>query len=249
VLASGWIGNYWWDGGAPSNLTIVNELRAAGFQTVQINWQQNWFLAGNQSEGFGELACRPATLMRWIYDNLHTTAADQAFCATGHSNGASQVAYSLVRYGLSDIFDMVLFESGPNWSRVDHSCIKDTAHQELYADGGERNVIDMSFGFQNNGPGPCARGDVTQIDTFKRTSLVDTSWSYSFPNTMVVFAFGESDTSSTASHGEYFYQKLLETGTPLLATSSIPSAPHFTTEVAAGAEFIKTQLLDGCRVR
>jgi hypothetical protein len=249
VFTTGWVGDYWWDAATPSNGTIVNEIRAAGFQTAQIKWQQNWFLADGEPEGFGALACRPATVIRWIYDNLHEAASEQAFCATGHSNGASQLAYSMVRYGISDIFSMVLFESGPNWSRIDHSCILNTEHPELFGDVNEQNTVDWAFGSPNDGTGPCARQDTTQISSFRSASLADTNWSYIFPNTMVVFAFGDSDTTTTASQGKYFHQALLDAGTPLLAMSTVPDAPHFLTEVPAGTELVKTQLLSECRVR
>jgi hypothetical protein len=216
---------------------------------VQIKWQQNWFLAQGEPEGFRELACRPATVIQWIYDNLHLSGSDQPFCATGHSNGASRVAYSMVHYGLSDIFDLVLFESGPNWSRVDHSCIANNDHQALFGDTGERRVIDWAFGFPNNGSGPCARSDTAETSMFRNASLADTRGSYSFPKTMVVFAFGDKDTSPTADHGKYFYDELVAAGTPLLSTSSVAEAPHYITEVPAGAELVKTQLLTECRVR
>jgi len=269
VFASGWIGDYWWDDGAPNNLTIINELHAAGFQTVQMNWPENWFLGEDRTEGFGKLACRPATLIQWVYDKLHhdklhennsplgklrddnlkMTVAAHAFCAVGHSNGASQVAYSLVRYGLADILDMVLFTSGPNWSRIDQSCIQDAAHPQLFGDEEERNSVDWAFGFPNDGSGPCTRSDARWAKILQRASLIETGWSYSFPNTMIAFAFGGSDTTVTANQGRDFYQQLYEAGTPLLSISTIPAAPHFMTEVAARAEFIKTQLLEGCHVR
>ena len=43
----------------------------------------------------------------------------------GHSNGASQLAYSMTRYGMAEYLDLAVFESGPNWTRLDQSCIQD----------------------------------------------------------------------------------------------------------------------------
>ena len=52
-------------------------------------------------------------------------AASTAFCATGYSGGAAQVAYMLSHYGLGDILASVVPTGGPPMARMDRSCARD----------------------------------------------------------------------------------------------------------------------------
>lgn len=271
LFATGWIGNYYWDeavlvnlqlqrlslaGLDPAqatgnNLDILNNLRAAGFRTVQLKWQRNWFEAETgHVEGMANLACKPATVTRWVYDNLHLQGEALPYCATGHSNGASEMAFGLTHYGLSDILSAVVLESGPNWSYIDHACLHDDAkYSNLHADQGERNTIDWGFGFPSDGTGACAVQDVTFRDTFRSASLVTNGWQYAYPHTMVAFVFGGDDNTTTAAQGQVYYDRLLRQGTPHLSMQVVSGAPHFVTTTTDGAQAMQSTLLTECALR
>ncbi len=245
LFYAGFTGMYFWEENGAEAARILGELRQAGYRTVQMKWQHNWFLAASgQLEGFGRLACRPATVARWVYDNLRVDAAP--FCATGHSNGASELAYTMTQYGVGDLFAAALFESGPNWARVDSACLFSNATASLFQGASDRGLIDLAFGYPNNGTGPCARRDPNFQPVFGEASIAFGSWQYVFPQTVVWSVFGGQDTSSTAIHGRYFYQFLLDAGSPQLHTETLSSAGHFVSANAAGANLIRDMMLSEC---
>lgn len=249
LFATGGKGNFWWDD-VGFNSAILTELHAQGFRTIQIKWKRGWFLAEEgQLEDITKLACKPATVARWIYDNIHQQGETQPFCAAGHSNGASQLAYALTKYGLANVLDLFVAEGGPNWSRVDHSCIEDVEHAELYGDNGERKTIDLGFGFPGNGSGSCSQGDTTAVSLFQKGSLVFGNWQYYYPTTKVAFIIGSDDTTSTADHAMYYYNTLQQAGTPYLSIEVISGAPHAVTGTEAGMDAIQNTLLDECRIQ
>lgn len=275
LFAAGWIGSYWWaqsDGvhlkgqvntqfaqapspssGLPTlfnNRMIIDAVRTQGFKTVQIKWTRGWFIAEyGQREDFSRLACKPATVVRWVYDNLHRQDPDKAYCAAGHSNGASQLAYAMAQYGLASIFDLLVFEGGPNWSRVDYSCLNDPSNSQMHGDDGVRDTIDWAFGYKNDGRGICARENAFLINRFRQSSLVLGDLQYFYSHTRIAFIIGEDDQTSTAAHGRYFYDALRQSGSPLVDLQTVPGAGHFVTEAPVGAEVMKHTLLNECHVR
>ena len=112
VLTAGGPGTFLYYGSAediPGKMvdTFVND----GFLTVDIKWEEPsiW-------EGSGRavtLACRYATVARWIYDNLHEGGKETLFVTQGTSGGAAQIAFGLAYYGLDEIIDLANLGGGP----------------------------------------------------------------------------------------------------------------------------------------
>lgn len=270
LFFTGWVGDWFWDGSTmlagtlrsdPSllpvpdyplenNQTIIANLRLAGYRTVQVKWS-NWFRSAlGQPSGMKALACRPATVARWAYDNFHLQDRSRPFCATGHSNGASQVSYMLSHYGMSDIFSLAVLESGPNWSYIEYACLNDTPeYLHLFAEQGERNTIDWGFGYNNDGSGPCANSNTAWRTNFQGASLISSGGNYWYPHSMLAFQFGELDPTVTALQGKEFYNLLLQNKTSYLATRTIPGAGHFTTDTSQGAQAMEETLLAECILR
>ena len=77
--------------------TFVND----GFLTVGIKWEEPgiWHIDSRAIT----LACRYATVARWIYENLHEGGEETLFAAQGNSGGAAQIAFGLAHYGLANL--------------------------------------------------------------------------------------------------------------------------------------------------
>jgi len=90
----------------------MNTLRDKGFQLVEVGWESPgpWGIENKGDAGSRTLACRPATAMFWIYNNLHEGGL---FAAQGNSGGSSQTAFSLTYYGADEILDVVNLGGGP----------------------------------------------------------------------------------------------------------------------------------------
>lgn len=112
ILHNGSGGTTVFDNGFPTALL------ARGVRVVQILWTTDWPVpAGGKVS-----ACRPASVFQWVFDHVHDADRFRGFCALGHSGGSAALAYSLSFYGLGDIFDFVLLNSGPPMGRVDYGC-------------------------------------------------------------------------------------------------------------------------------
>ena len=117
---------------------------------MQLKWLGGWLIGTpGEEEGHVRLACRPATVARWVYDNLHETEPAAAYCAAGNSGGAAQISYMLTHYGLEEVLDLIIPNGGPPMGRLDRACIPgDTASNPLwYPSGWPTRIIDAGFGF------------------------------------------------------------------------------------------------------
>jgi hypothetical protein len=271
LFFSGYTGVYYWEDSAfllvddgvelfsnlqtitpnKNNPTILANLRTAGYRTVQVKWNSSWFQSKvNQPEGMARLACRPASVARWVYDNLHAADASKPFCATGHSNGASQVSYMLTHYGLANILSATVLESGPNWSYIEYACLNTPSYAYLFANDGERNTIDKGFGFITPiNSGPCYKQDVTWTTNFQEASVISAQGTYTYPRTFVGFLFGELDTGTTAAQGKEFYNRLWQDVTPWVSMQTIAGAGHDVTATTEGAQAMESTLLSECILR
>lgn len=252
LFASGWAGDYKWAADwQPRRQHLLNRLRRDGFRVIQMVWSDNWWAGSVGSlEGPARLACRPATGLKWIAKNLHgPDSSEAALCATGHSNGASQLAYAVTQYDLGDFFDLVIFESGPNWSRLDIGC-GDPRHV-LFLPERERRIVDMTFGFgtlETASPeGPCTQASET--GRLEESSLAVGGWDYAIPETSVGFLFGTSDLSSTRRHGEAFRSVVRASRSRKIASAIVPGADHWVGDHPAGMLTLRNWFLTDCRAR
>ena len=79
--------------------------------TVEVKWEDPGIWEGDSRAI--TLACRYATVARWIYDNLHEGGEATLFVAQGGSGGAAQIAFGLAHYGLDEIIDLANLGGGP----------------------------------------------------------------------------------------------------------------------------------------
>jgi len=241
---------FWGRFGADAD-RVLDELRAAGFRTVEISWTRGWLVgASGALEGQAALACKPATLARWIHDRFQADRPDFAFCATGNSGGSAQVSYMLSHYGLDATLDLAIPSGGPPMGRVDLGCIRaDEADQPLWYLAGGAATIDRGFGFLEAGSGPCALGDESFRTPFAEASVVSGEGDYHHPKTLVHFLFGSEDHSNAVPQGLAYLQRLRTEGTPLVGIDTLAGVPHAVPSARSGAERIRDLVLSECRVR
>lgn len=252
IFFSGARGTNPWDGGSEPQ-RVVSELRAAGFRTVVFQWLTafGWSKAATgYFEGHGRLACRSATAARWVYDNLHVQTPTTAYCAVGHSGGASQVGYMLAQYGLSDIISAAVLTGGPAHSRLDLGCLKyDPANQTAwFGDFGTAGLIDEGFGYTAD-LGPCTTSNWSFRKKFQAASITFGDWQYNYPRTMVWFLLGAQDTTASLGQYAFYHQRLLAEDSPLVRYNVVPNTGHGVQQTPEGANMIRDAMLNECRLR
>jgi len=249
IFFSGWAGDYYFQDAAEGP-RVVAELRAAGYRTAEIKWASNWFeAAAYEPSGFARLACRAATVTQWITETWDQPGEELPFCVYGHSNGATELAFMLARYGLADVVSAAMMDGGPNSARLDAGCLpQDPQYGALWYDEATRTTVDYSYGYLSHGTGPCFRQEPTWQSQFEEASVALGEWQYIYPHTVTHFIFGELDQTTTRAHGEYFYQKLAGVQTPFLLREVVAGADHFTMDTTAGANAIRDGLIADCQL-
>ncbi|MBA3633969.1 MAG: hypothetical protein H0W58_14345 [Acidobacteria bacterium] len=249
MLFTGGPGSEWWTSQAPEVPALADELRAQGFTIVQAKWSNSWHdtAAGNDA-GTARLGCRPATVIRYVYDNyylpLGVTPAriGQAnFCITGNSGGASQVSYALSHYGLENILNVVIPTGGPPHSALAKSMMNNPVEEGYWYPLGTRRTIDRSFGFLD-GNGPGARQDPTFIPRWLEESISTGGSDYNHPRTRVHFIIGEQDQGMQTVSSDYSL-RLRNEGSPFVTVEIAPGTPHSVIETAAGRAALKAAIL------
>lgn len=250
LLLTGGGGTSFWESFGPDARRVLEELRAAGFRTVQWAWQNGWLIGTPGAlEGQAALACRPATVAAWAYQNQHVGGAARAFCATGNSGGAGQTSFMLTDYGLANFLDAAVPSGGPPFGRIDLGCLQE-GDPALWYSPGSAATIDRAYGFLSAGSGPCAQHDASFRAIFEQNSLAlppGRQWLY--PTTFVAFVFGALDSSSAVAQGVAYHDKLVAEGQALIDLSVVPDTPHAVPSTAAGADAIRDALLAECVVR
>jgi hypothetical protein len=238
MFFSGSYGTTAWSTNSSSN-TWLTGLAAAGYEVVQLEWSApGWEPAGvGEDAGQAHVACRPATAIRWVHDNLysslHVPAASAGvcgFCITGNSGGASQVSYALAYYGLGPILNGVFPTSGPPHAAIAKGCVQQAGY-----DYGPLalQIIDSSNGYFN-GTGPCSRHDSTFTARWNQESVDTNGSSYYYGTTRVHFIFGASDTQTAKQHAEDYIARLTGAGSPMVSQQTITGMAHEVTQSGAG---------------
>jgi hypothetical protein len=93
---------------------------AAGLAMVQMAWASTWEDTGLTTKNVGVAACRPATLMNYILEQV--AAPGGAKCAQGFSAGSGAVAYALAWYNAGSYLDNAELLSGPVFSNIEEGC-------------------------------------------------------------------------------------------------------------------------------
>ena len=243
LFTSGGAGTALYEGRSESEKRrILDDIRTAGFQSVQLQWIDSWMFAPpRDQEGMDRRMCRPATVVQWVHDNLHAQSESTALCATGHSGGASQVSYMLSHYGLEDILSLVVPTGGPPHARIDLMCSADPATAAL--------AFPPGF-FPAGEHGPCVRADAAFAEYLRLASVASGDGDYVHPQTLIWFVFEEMG-DMAAAQGELYHDLLVSEGSPLVRKDIVPGVTHAGDtglyNSREGTNLIRDVLINECR--
>ncbi len=249
MLFTGGPGSEWWTDQVPEAPALADELRAQGFTVVQAKWSGSWHetAAGNDA-GTAHLGCRPATVIRYVYDNYYlplgvapARIGQAGFCITGNSGGASQVSYALSHYGLENILNVVIPTGGPPHSALAKSLMNNPGEEGYWYPLETRRTIDRSFGFLD-GNGPGARQDPTFIPRWLEESVSTGGSDYNHPTTRIHFIIGSQDQGMQTVLRDYSL-RLRNEGSPFVTVEIAPGTPHLVIATTAGRAAFKAAIL------
>lgn len=233
VLLSGAEGKTFWASDQGRQAAVVTEIAAGGLDAVEVAWpDQGWAGApAGEPTGFAAMACRSATIIRWIHDEryvpmrLRPSTGVCGFCVSGNSGGASQIAYALAFYGLDDIIDAAVMTSGPPHAGILLGCIPG-AGEEAFAYGrASLPYIDTAYGDPDD-PGPCARRDASFAATWRADSVDTGGNDYLHPTTRIHFLLGGQDRTVAPIHARLYIDRLKDAGSPMVDEDEISQMEH-----------------------
>lgn len=184
----------------------------AGLRMVHVAWVSDWEQTANQ--GIKTAACRPATILRWIFaePGLHGGRRDTAFCGEGFSAGSGQLGYALAHYGLGDSLDYVSALSGPPFARIDLGCDGDApATAEVC---GTPNTMRLPPGLLNpweniQPPLQCGSQGVPVAELARwRADSIAIDGVYSYPRTQVQFYACTNRATAVTAQGKLYFDRI-----------------------------------------
>jgi len=206
---------------------FIGPYSAAGFALVQMAWASSWEDSGLTVKNVGVSACRPATFMKYIFQNVATSGG--AKCAQGLSAGSAAVGYSLAWYGAGSYLDNVELLSGPVFSDIAQGCMVPQPLSLSVCSAGQfgcpanSEFPDLpSYNTGPEGPGTAAgvgriTGDDSCGGTANTTSQSSSKWkamsivsdtvtpSFSYPQTAVAGWVCNNGINPSAAQGDIFY--------------------------------------------
>lgn len=251
VMFAGAGGGSWFREDHPGGDAFLSEMAGRGITVVQVAWRRgSWLVASSGEEvGTARLACRPATVLSWVHENLYLPLGIEApllqcgFCVTGNSGGASQATYPLAFYGMEDMIDVVVATSGPPHASQDKGCLRHADEEAFWYDSPSQEVrVDSSYGFREEADGPCARNDATWVEQWRADSLAIGGSDYHHPSTRLHFILGERDVTPAPAQARDYIASLEAAGSPHVSVDVEQSMPHALND--AGVALLEAALME-----
>jgi hypothetical protein len=206
-----------------SNPDFAKKYLANGYQIVYVAWDTAWeFTNGSTGNSIKNAACRPATFLNYVYQNVHNRGG---FCAQGLSAGSAAAAYSLAWYGSSSYLDNVELLSGPVFGDINQGCrvpnspVVDVCESsaldcngEPWPDNPSYVSIDIALVARWSGQPSCNGSNFTSASAnaaWKAMSIVDgtDNPSFRYPQTSLGGWLCSNAQNNTAAQGDFFYQQ------------------------------------------
>jgi hypothetical protein len=244
LFFSGSVGGSFWSSNGTTGLALpfLQSLLDNGFEIVQVRWgDSGWLVAASGvPSGQEALACRPATAIQWVHDNLYAPLGLQgAFYLTGNSAGASQITYALSSYGTAGIVDLAVPTSGPTFAAISKGCLLQQGYAYTVSN---QTLIDSSFGYTGPAWGPCVAHSASFAGTWIANSVETGGIQYNYPATRVHIIVGGEDDLRIRDHVDDYYQVLLQAQQPMVAWQLVPGMGHTIQDSADGLSALFTAL-------
>lgn len=202
-----------------------------GFQLVYVTWDSDWEATGGSSgTSIKDAACRPATVLNYIYNNLYNQGG---MCVQALSAGAGAAAYSLAWYGSSSYLDNVELLSGPVFGNIEQGCVVPHAPTVTVCPAGQFGCNGEEWPdppyYVNADPGlvghwsgqpSCNAGRVTSQSAnaaWQTMSIVDgnNQPSFFYPQTSLagwLCSNVDSEQNNSAAQAQFFFQQFTNSG-------------------------------------
>jgi hypothetical protein len=209
-------------GGEGFQVGGTQQYRAAGFRNVYVAWLSDW--EQTLSSGIKTAACRPATILQWIFlePNLHGGSRSVAFCGEGFSGGSGQLGYALAHYGMNGVLDYVNELSGPPFARIDLGCNGDAPPTAVVCGATDTLRLPQSVTRWENIQSPLMCGSTnvppTELARWNADSIA-VGGLYSYPRTQVQFFACTFQATAVTAQGKIYFDLIAQTegGDPGLA--------------------------------
>ena len=202
-----------------------------GYQVVYTAWDTDWEMtSANNPTSIKSAACRPATLLNYIYDNIYSQGG---MCAQGFSAGSGALGYALAWYGGDNYLDNVELLSGPVFGDIEQGCevpnartVTVCASGQFGCDGaqwpdspayvdGDEDLVRRWSGQQSCNAGKTTSSSLNSL--WKAMSIVDgtDNPNFTYPHTsMAGYLCSNADKTqnNSAAQGEFFYQQFNRSG-------------------------------------
>jgi hypothetical protein len=187
----------------------LSDYLAANYRVVQVRWATDW---EQTTDGILAAACRPATLLQWVFDTVHGADRSTGFCGVGQSGGSGVLSYLLSHYGSGTILDYAAPSAGPPFGRIDYGCAPSTYAGPLrtlcpaLTDAPVTLPPARMNPWENTQTCGAASPDPTEIAKWAADSVVSPGASYDYPQTVVDFFDCVTNPNGTTG-GAYFYSQ------------------------------------------
>ncbi len=228
------------------------QYRDAGFRQVFVSWETDW--EQTATHGIKAAGCRPATVLRWIFDEptLHNASRAAAFCGEGFSGGSGQLGYALAHYGLADYLDYVNELSGPPFARLDLGCDGAAPATATVCGATVTMQLPDKVGGWENVPAPLTCGSTSvpasELARWKADSIA-VGGVYDYPKTRVEFFDCTNNATAVTAMGQLYYDQIVlgEGGTSRTAFHCYSAADGCQGEaLGSGAQDATRAMVDGC---
>ena len=235
---------------APQTVGFMRSVAKAGLMNVMVAWEDPWLVsAPGEEAGPARLACRAASLIRYVHDSLfeplgvHPAPETCGFCVAGESGGAGEVAYALSRYGLARDIDAAVMSGGMPFASIEKGCLKTTT--PYWYGPTAAAFVDAGYGFSPSQRGPCASARASFKPRWVADSVNGPDAVLSYPSTRLEIIVGAEDASSAVPLGLDYIAALHAAGTPSLHVRTVPGLAHGLASDPGGLAAVREALLSG----
>jgi hypothetical protein len=237
VFFAGGDATFYWAGNEERTGTLSQIRSEYDVQTVQVRWEGGWMKSGDGIRaGAARAGCRPATISKWIHDNLYEAPAVHpgvgrcGFCLVGSSGSSSAVTYPLTHYAADPWLDGVIVTGGPAHAAIARGCLTRRGDEGYTWDASTAASMDSSYGFVAGVKGPCELRDPTWEDEWIRDALDTNGSDYQYDTTRYHIIIGDADTLQHY-HSSDFVARVEAAATPFLGVDIVAGMSHLLTSV------------------